>query len=175
MGGLIGMMLAAQPQSPIRRLVLNDIGPFLPHTATARIAEYISNIPPLPDYATAEAYVRKLYRLTGPCSDADYQAMAKHSIIPLPAGGYTLNYDPAIAPGFAAIKADLDLWPYYDNIPCPTLVLRGALSDVLTAETAEAMPQRGPKAQLVTIPEIGHYPALMDTAQIALVQEFLGR
>ena len=163
MGGLIGIILAAQPQSPIRRLVLNDVGPFIPASAMARIAHYIA----------ALAYIQTIYRNTGPCTPADYQAMTDHSIVALPHGGYRLRYDPAIAQNFAAIKGDVDLWGYYDAIPCPTLLLRGALSDVLTAETATLMTQRGPRAKLVTIPEIGHFPALMDAAQISLVQDFL--
>lgn len=173
MGGLIGIILAAQPQSPIRRLVLNDVGPFIPAAAMARIAHYITAVPPLPDAAAALAYIRTIYRNTGPCTEADYQAMARHSIVPLPGGGYRLRYDPAIAQNFAAIKGDVDLWAYYDAITCPTLLLRGALSDVLTAETAAQMTTRGPRARLVTIPAIGHFPALMDAAQIATLQEFL--
>lgn len=174
MGGLIGIILAAQPQSPIRRLVLNDVGPFIPAAAMARIAHYITAVPALPDFAAALNYIRTIYRHTGPCTAADYQAMTEHSIVALPGGGYRLRYDPAIAQNFAAIKGDVDLWSYYDAIACPTLLLRGALSDVLTAESAAEMTRRGPRARLVTIPDIGHFPALMDTAQIGMVQQFLG-
>lgn len=99
--------------------------------------------------------------------------MTRHSIRPLPTGGYAMKYDPAIARNFAAIKGDVDLWAYYDAIKCPTLLLRGALSDILTAETAEQMTKRGPRASLVTIAEIGHYPALMDAAQIETLRAFL--
>lgn len=173
MGGLIGIILAAQPQSPIRRLILNDVGPFIPAAAMARIAHYITAVPPLPDFASALHYIQTIYRNTGPCTAADYQAMTEHSIVALPSGGYRLRYDPAIAQNFAAIKGDVDLWGFYDAITCPTLLLRGALSDVLTATTATEMTQRGPRAQLVTIPDIGHFPALMDTGQIDLVQKFL--
>lgn len=173
MGGLIGILLAAQPNSPIRRLVLNDVGPFIPAAAMARIASYISAVPTLPDYQAAENYIRTIYRHTGPCTDADYQAMTAHSIEQLPQGGYRLRYDPAIAQNFAEIKGDVDLWTFYDRIKCPTLLLRGALSDVLMADTAQMMTERGPRARLVTVSEIGHYPALMDTTQISLLQEFL--
>ncbi len=173
MGGLIGMLLAAQPRTPIRRLVLNDVGPFLPATAIARIAAYISNPPHLPDLAAAEAYVRKIYQNVGPCTDADRAAFTRHSIRPHPDGGFRLRYDPGIAQNFAAATADVNLWPVYDQIKCPTLVLRGALSDVLDAATATAMTERGPRAELITVPDIGHYPALMDAAQIATVRKFL--
>ncbi len=173
MGGLIGILLAAQPRTPISRLVLNDVGPFIGSAAMARIASYISQPPVLSDMAAALAYIRTIYQNTGPCTDADYQTMTETSIRPLPDGGYALQYDPAIAVNFAALSGDLDLWPYYDRISCPTLVLRGAQSDVLTDETAAAMTRRGPQAQLVVIPGIGHYPALRDAKQIDIVTKFL--
>lgn len=173
MGGLIGILLAAQPRTPIRRLVLNDVGPFIGAAAMQRIATYISQPPVLPDMAAASAYIRTIYQNTGPCTDADYQAMTETSIRPLPSGGYALRYDPAIAVNFAALSGDLDLWPYYDRITCPTLVLRGALSDVLTDETAALMTRRGPQAQLAVIPAIGHYPALRDAKQVKTITEFL--
>lgn len=174
MGGLIGMVLAAQPGTPIRRLILNDVGPFIPAAALARIAAYIGNPPRLPDLATAEAYIRKIYQNTGPCTDADFAALARHSVRPHPDGGFRMNYDPTIAQNFATLKADVDLWPVYDQIKCPTLVLRGANSDVLDAATATVMTTRGAHAELITIPGIGHCPALMDANQIGLVRNFLG-
>lgn len=174
MGGLLGMVLASQPGTPIRRLVLNDVGPFVPATALARIAAYIGNPPRLPDLATAEAYIRKIYQNTGPCTDSDFAALARHGIRPHPDGGFRMNYDPAIAQNFATLKTDVDLWPVYDQIKCPTLVLHGANSDVLDAATATAMTARGPRAKLVTIPGIGHCPALMDADQIGQVRSFLG-
>lgn len=173
MGGLIGIMLAAQPRTPIRRLVLNDIGPLLPAAAIARIAAYVGNPPRLPDIAAAEAYIRKTYQNTGPCNADDISAMTRHSIRPHPEGGFRMRYDPGIAHNFAAAKTAIDLWPIYDQITCPTLVLRGALSDVLDAATATAMTKRGPRATLITIPDIGHFPALMDAAQIDTVRKFL--
>ncbi|MGB4102305.1 MAG: alpha/beta hydrolase [Alphaproteobacteria bacterium] len=173
MGGLIGMLLAAQPRTPIRRLVLNDVGPFLSAAAIARIAAYVSTPPQFPDLAAAEAYLGKIYHHVGPCTAADRAAFARHSLRPLPGGGFRLRYDPGIAQNFAAAKTGIDLWPVYDRITCPTLVLRGALSDVLDATTAAAMTQRGPRAALVTIPDIGHFPALMDTHQTDIVCNFL--
>lgn len=173
MGGLIGILLAAQPRNPISRLVLNDVGPFISAAAMQRIATYISQSPLLPDMAAASAYIRTIYQNTGPCTEADYQAMTETSVRPLSTGGYALRFDPAIAVNFAALTGDVDLWPYYDRIACPTLVLRGALSDVLTDDTAAAMTRRGPKAQLAVIPSIGHYPALRDAKQIRIVTDFL--
>jgi pimeloyl-ACP methyl ester carboxylesterase len=173
MGGLIGILLAAQPNSPIKRLILNDVGPFIPASSMERISTYINALPVMPDYASAAAYLRRIYHNTGPCTEADHQAMALHSIRPLPQGGFGLRYDPAIAHNFAAIKGDVDLWAVYDAIKCPTLLLRGAISDVLPEATARSMTERGPRAQCLTIPAIGHYPALMDSVQIEAIKKFL--
>jgi pimeloyl-ACP methyl ester carboxylesterase len=173
MGGLIGILLASMPQTPIRRIVLNDVGPLISEAAIGRIAEYVCNVPELSDRAAASAYLRAIYEKIGPCTDEDYTRMVEHSLRSLPSGGFGLNYDPAIATAFANIKGDVDLWANYDKITCPVLVLRGALSDVLTTDTANEMTQRGPRAQLITVPDIGHYPGLMDFAQIAAVKKFL--
>ena len=115
MGGLIGMLLAAQPRTPIRRLVLNDVGPFLPAAAIERIATYVGNTPPLPDMQAVEAHFRRIYQNTGPCTDADFRLVMQHSIRPAPGGGYALKYDPAIVQNFAAVKGDVDLWAVYDQ------------------------------------------------------------
>jgi pimeloyl-ACP methyl ester carboxylesterase len=173
MGGLLGICLAALPQTPIKKLILNDVGPFMDMAAIGRIAHYIAQVPQLPDYAAALDYIRMLYRQTGPCSEADYAAMTAASVCQQPDGSYRLRHDPAIAVNFATIQTPIELWPLYDQITCPTLVLRGERSDVLTAATATAMTERGPRATLCTIPNIGHYPALMDAAQIKIVQDFL--
>lgn len=171
MGGLIGMLLAAQSKTPIRRLILNDVGPFLSTAAMARIAAYIASPPLFPDMAAAEAYIRKVYQHVGP--DTDFAAMTRSSVSQTPDGFWRLRYDPGIVANFTAAVGDIDLWPFYERIGCPTLVLRGAESDVLDAQTAMAMTQRGPRAGLMTIPDVGHYPALADAEQISRVRGFL--
>ena len=90
-------------------------------------------------------------------------------------GSYRLHYDPAIAVPLRAAppEKDVELWPYYDAIRCPTLVLRGALSDLLRRDTLEEMARRGPCAQTVELPNVGHAPTLMHDDQIAIVRDFL--
>jgi pimeloyl-ACP methyl ester carboxylesterase len=90
-------------------------------------------------------------------------------------GGYRMHYDPRIAEPFRQQITDKDLeyWPQWDAVRCPTLLIRGAQSDLLSRETAAQMTQRGPKAKLVELPGIGHAPTLLHADQIAIVREFL--
>ncbi|HXH02612.1 MAG TPA: alpha/beta hydrolase [Candidatus Competibacteraceae bacterium] len=174
MGGLIGMALAAQPGSPIRRLVVNDVGPFIPQAALERIATYVGQTPVFDDLAALERYIREISASFGPLDDAQWRHLAVHAARQLPDGRYTFAYDPAIADNFrTAADKDIDLWPLWEAIRCPVLLLRGATSDVLTRDTAAAMTQRGPKASLVEFPITGHAPMLMDPAQIAVVRDWL--
>lgn len=176
MGGLIGMMLAAQKGTPIRRLVINDVGPFIPKAALERIATYLGADPRFGDFGEAERFIRSVHAPFGDLSDAQWCALTESSVRQIKDGGYRLRYDPAIAEAFKARPIeDVDLWAVWDSIACPTLVLRGAESDLLLPETAREMATRGPCAEVVEIAGCGHAPALMDAAQIALVQDWLNR
>lgn len=176
MGGLIGMQLAAFADSPIDRLVLNDVGPFLPKAALERIGSYVGENPRFPDRRAAEAWLRQTYAPFGRLTDAHWAHLAEHSFVPAPEGGLALHYDPGIAVSFqeAPIR-DVDLWPVWDQIRRPTLVLRGAESDLLTEATANEMTQRGPKPLVLTFPDCGHAPALMDEDQIRAVKGWLSK
>ncbi len=111
----------------------------------------------------------------GPHTDEEWRFLTEQAIRQAPDGTYRVNYDPAIAVAFAALDTgtDIESWPIWDAIACPTLVLRGAQSDLLTSEVAVAMTERGPRAQLVEFPGIGHAPTLLHEDQIAVVREFL--
>lgn len=173
MGGLIGMLLAAQPRSPIRRLVVNDIGPFVPKAALERIGDYIGHDPAFADVAALEAYLRQLYTVWGPMTDADWTAMARHTARPHPKGGVGLAYDPGIARAFKTQPlADVDLWPVWNAITCPVLAFRGAISDLMLADTAARMTREGPKAVVVEVPGVGHCPSLMDADSIGRIRDF---
>ena len=175
MGGLIGMMLAAQPDTPIRRLLLNDVGPFIPRAALERLAQYVGKAPSFATLDELERYLRMVMAPFGALSDAQWHHFATHSSRRSDDGSFTLSYDPAIANAFVAPLQDVALWPVWDAIRCPTLVVRGQESDLLLRETAEQMTRRGPKARLVEFDAIGHAPALMADDQIAVVKEFLER
>ncbi len=174
MGGLIGMLLAAQPGSPIRRLVINDIGPFVPKAGLERIGDYVGKDPVFEDIRGVDAYLRYVLMGFGSLSDEMWRHMAEHSARRLPDGRFGLAYDPGIGKAFTTQPlADVDLWAIWDQIRCPVLVLRGADTDLLLKDTAEEMRQRGPKAHIVEVPHCGHAPSLMTPEQIAVVRNFL--
>ncbi len=177
MGGIIGMMLAAQPGLPVRRLVVNDVGPFIPKMALERIAAYVGQDRTFVDLEAVEAHLRDVHAPFGPLTDEQWQYLAWHSARPRDGGGFGLAYDPAIGDAFKGDEPidDVDLWSVWDAIRCPVLVLRGAESDHLPAETAAEMRERGPRAEVVEIAGVGHAPALMADDQIALVRDWLAR
>ena len=174
MGGVIGMIVASKPGNPIRKLVLNDIGPFLAKAGLERIASYVGLDPTFPSLEAFEGAIRKLAAPFGPLTDDQWRKMAKDTSRQKSDGGWGVAYDPAIADAFTAgpIK-DVDMWPMWEAIWSPTLVLRGADSDLLTHEVANEMTRRGPKAKLIELAGIGHAPALLSEDQIGLVREFL--
>lgn len=174
MGGIIGMLVASQAGAPIRRLVLNDIGALVAKDGAARIGGYVGRDPSFADLAALEAALRQLAASFGPLSDAEWHHLATISARQKPDGSLGFAYDPHIGDVFRALPAaDVDLWPVYEAIRCPTLVLRGEHSDILRRADAEAMTRRGPKARLVEFPGIGHAPALMAEDQIRAIRDFL--
>ncbi|MGH8726614.1 MAG: alpha/beta fold hydrolase [Burkholderiales bacterium] len=174
MGGLIGMMLAAQPGSPIRRLVLNDVGPLIPAASLRRIGQYVGRDPRFASLKELEDAMRKYSASFGPLTDPQWNHLALHSAKQHRDGTWGFVYDPAIgAPFRQGIFTDIALWNVYDKVSCPTLVMRGAESDLLLAETAREMTSRGPKAKLVEFLGVGHAPMLMADDQIAAVRNFL--
>lgn len=174
MGGIIGMMLAALPGSPIRRLVLNDVGGIVPKAALGRIVAYLGKDPRFNTFKELELCVRTISAPFGPLTDAQWEHLTRHNGKQHADGKWGFNYDPDIAAPFRGIEiADVPLWPYYDPITCPTLLLRGADSDLLAKDIALAMTQRGPRARLVEFPGVGHAPMLMSGDQIDAVREFL--
>ncbi len=174
MGGLVGMMLAGQTGTPIRRLVVNDIGPLIAKEGLARIGSYVGRDPSFVDAAQLEAALRAIAGTFGSLSDAQWRHLATVSTRRKPDGSLGFAYDPRIGDAFREAPAeDINLWAQWDAVACPTLLLRGAQSDVLRAEDAQAMTQRGPKARLVEFAGIGHAPALMADDQIAAVRDFL--
>jgi pimeloyl-ACP methyl ester carboxylesterase len=178
MGGLIGLGLSALPGSPIRRLVLNDVGPAIQAEGLARIGEYLGDPIHWNTLEEAADYLWSISRTFGPHTREQWLELSRHMVKP-DGDGLKPHYDPAIAAPFRAITPEIAaageaaLWQAYDAIRIPTLLLRGADSDVLARETALAMTQRGPKAKLVEFAGIGHVPTLIADDQVAAVREFL--
>lgn len=174
MGGLIGMMLASRPGSPIRRLVLNDVAPFVSRAGLERIGAYVGVDPVFATLDEMEAAVRKNLATFGPLTPAQLRRLTENSARRRPDGAYGFAYDPRVGDAFkSAPVADVDLWPLWDTVSCPVLLLRGAESDLVTAETAQEATLRGPRARLVEFAGVGHAPALVSQDQIAPIREFL--
>ena len=175
LGGLLGLTLAAQPNSPIRKLVLNDFGAFVAKQALDRIAEYVGTDPAFPDLAALEAYLREVHAPFGPLDDAQWRHLAEHSARrDIQEDVWRLHYDPRLAKPFKeGFSEDMNLWPLWDSVSCPVLILRGAESDILSHETAQQMLMRGPMAELIEFPGVGHAPMLMGPDQIRVVREWL--
>jgi pimeloyl-ACP methyl ester carboxylesterase len=174
MGGIIGMLIASQPHSPISRLVLNDVGPVITAVSLRRIGEYVGRAPKFPTMQAAEAWIREVGAPFGALTDAQWQHLTRYSVRPVE-GGFAMVYDPGIGDVFRTTQlvADIDLWDVYRAIRCPTLAIRGAESDLMERGTLEQMAASGPHARIVEIPRIGHAPMLLDPGQIALVRDFL--
>ena len=178
MGGLIGMGLAGMEQAPIRRLILNDVGPRLDIGALQRIAAYVGQDPVFADIDQAIDYHRRIFSGFGLETDAHWRALALPGLR-VDADGVRLHYDPSIALPLAGMTdeiagaAEAITWRLYDAIACPTLIIRGERSDLLSAATAAEMGARGPRASCVTVAGVGHAPMFFTAAQIAIVRDFL--
>ncbi len=173
MGGLIGMMLAAGESPPIARLVLNDIGPFVSKQALAQIKSYLALELRFATLAEAEEHLRFIHAPFGPLSDEQWRYLTYYSVV-ADDDGWRLHYDPAIKVPYAELaEDDIALWELWDGIRCPTLVLHGWESVILTAKTCAQMRERGPKAEVVHFPGIGHAPALMSQDQIFAIRRWL--
>ncbi|MFL6713708.1 MAG: alpha/beta fold hydrolase, partial [Sulfurifustis sp.] len=182
MGGLIGMMLAAKVNAPIRRLVLNDVGPMIPWAALTRLRNiHLKQVTRFRSLEQVEAHLREVYATFGELDDDLWKYVVRHSARQLEDGNYILTYDPAIMYGMNHARrggvefghnffAGVDMWPIWDRVQCNTLVLRGGVSDVLLASTAREMERRGPKAEIVEFPGIGHAPWLMAPDQVSIVR-----
>lgn len=178
MGGLIGLGVSALPNSPVRRLVLNDVGPVIEAASLQRIGTYLG----LPaHWATVEEAADALWAISqgfGPHTREQWLALTRPQL-KADGAGFKPHYDPAIAVPFRAITPEMAqagqaaLWAAYDSLKQPVLLLRGAQSDLLSEATAQAMTQRGPRARLVQFDGVGHAPMLVQPEQRAAVREFL--
>jgi pimeloyl-ACP methyl ester carboxylesterase len=173
MGGLLGMLMAVQRDSPVTRLVINDIGPVIEPLALARVGGYVGLDPVFESFAALEAHIREVSAPFGALTDAQWAELARTTARQTADGRWRLKYDPDIAVPFRSAGAGGDLWPVWDAIRCPTLLLRGAESDLLSTETATAMRARGPTPRMIEFPGVGHAPMLLTPEQIAPVATFL--
>ena len=177
MGGIIGLTLAALPNSPIRQLVLNDIGASVPKASLKRISSYMGERR-FSGLSEVEQYMRINYPALRYLTNDQWRHLARHAVRELPTGQLVLHYDPAVAAATAraaAMDQDIDLWPFWHAIRCPRALIWGDQSDVLQAETVQQMRSHTPGLEVLTIPGIGHAPSLMESEQITWVQDWLRR
>ena len=177
MGGLIGMMMAAFAKSPVRKLVLNDVGPVISKPALDHIATYIDTVPAFASVEDAADAIAANNAGFGPLTREQWLFLAETSVCQQDDGTWTWRRDPAVGRAFKAqpVLADVTLWDEWDAISCPVLVLRGGESPLLTAETADEMTRRGPPTEVVTFEGIGHAPALLEEDQIGVIRDWLLR
>ena len=175
MGGFVGMALAAQPGTPVKKLVLNDAGPVIGKASLERIAAYVGQSRSFATLAEAEKYVRSISAPFGPHSDAQWRFLTETWVRRNEDGSWRPHYDTRIAEAYRATMPDKDLeiWHIYDAVRCPTLLVRGEHSDVVSRPTAAEMARRGPKARRAEVRGGGHAPTLLQPDQIALVRDFL--
>ena len=186
MGGLIGIVVCGQPglplAVPVRKLVLNDVGPALQWQAIERIGAYLGKSGHFNTVQEAADAMWTISQSFGPHTPEQWLALSQPMLRPVSSAADSplrLHYDPAIAEPFklatkeGAQQGEAMLWQLYDGIQAQTLVVRGADSDLLSLETAQAMTQRGPHAQLIQFEGVGHAPTLIAKDQITAVAGFL--
>lgn len=179
MGGLIGMCLASMPDNPVGKLILNDIGPAMDSKALRRIGQYLSQTVTFDTLDEATQFIKSISLPFGPHTDAQWHKLATDVLVQDKNGKWTRDYDPGLAVPYQLMSSQDDkhnealLWAVYDAIHCPTLLVRGKESDLLSESVARSMTQRGPRARLIELDGIGHAPTFVQDDQIGIVREFL--
>lgn len=175
MGGIIGMVLASVSQSPIRRLIINDIGPDISRDALTRIGDYIGRSGDFETKEDAEKYLRGIYAEFGPMSKDDWQQMVHYSTRRTKTGKIRLKMDPAVGDAFRDDISlfDVDMWDTWEKITCPVLILRGKNSSFLSEDTAQKMLTCGPDATLVEFDDVGHTPTLRNEEQVSIIRNWM--
>ncbi|HSI55764.1 MAG: alpha/beta fold hydrolase [Ramlibacter sp.] len=183
MGGLISIGLAGTPKlplpAPVRRLVVNDVGPVIQWEAVQRIGSYLGKAGRFDSVQQAADMMWSISTGFGAHTPQQWLALSQPMVKPLADGGFTLHYDPAIAVPFrsvteeAAKQAQQAVWEAWDHISAQTLITRGANSDVLSPATAKAMTERGPRARIVEFEGVGHAPTFIQDNQVEAVASFL--
>jgi pimeloyl-ACP methyl ester carboxylesterase len=179
LGGHVGMEMAALAGNPIRRLLLNDFGARVGGVALQRISSYMKVKRRFASIEEMEAHLRSIHEPFGHLTDAQWRHLAEHSAVKTEEGDYRQHYDPNIGRAFSwPIMVDIALWNIWDQVACPVMILRGEDSDLLHASTVREMQKRGIAGKnglvrAIEVREVGHAPALMNDAQISIVEEFL--
>ncbi len=179
MGGILGMRVAAERPALIHKLVLNDIGAVIPLAGLKRINDYVGFNTMFSDRAEAETYLKQIHASFGITQEEHWQHLTEYSFTQLSNGEFQLAYDPGILDPLRdpakklTLEADTQLWPWWDAVQCPVLVIRGENSDILLPETVDEMVVRRPNTAVLTIPQVGHAPSLMEPNHIQFIKDWL--
>lgn len=176
MGGIIGMVMAAMHHSPIKKLVLNDIGPFVDAKALQEIVTYGTegSKRSFETLGEVEVYLKKTYSSFAQLSPEQWNHLAECGVWQNSNKQYELAYDPKIIENVRlAIQNNIPQWALWSSIQCPILVLHAALSNVLSEDTVLKMQQLQPTLKTIKIPNIGHPVSLMKKEEIDWVEEWL--
>lgn len=176
MGGLLGMLLAASPNGAARieRLVLNDVGPELDPNGLTQLATYFGVPHRFCRYSELEAELRRHYSGFGIEGDDAWRRLALGSARRLPDGSWTYHYDPRIGEQFIH-DTPRDTWADWKAIRCPLMVVRGADSPLLRADSVARMAEVQPGLVALEVPGCGHAPMLDRRDQVAPIADFLAR
>lgn len=174
LGGRVAINFAGRHAGRVERMMIVDIGPEIAPAGRTRVGAIMAAAPErfdsLEDVVTHMRANAPLY------TDAMLRHRAQHAVRPLPEGGFTWKYDRALREAIrqGRMRLPADLWREWRAITCPTLLVRGALSDVLSEETAKRMVDELPAARLVVVPGAGHtVPGDQPAAFQSLLREFL--
>lgn len=178
MGGIMAMVMNVLRPGKFAGVILNDVGPVVSREALDRIRGYVGKTAPAADWAEAVADTRRNHQVAFPhYTDEDWDRFARRLYGENEQGIPELLYDPAIAQLLAASDGNAvppDLWQGFDLLRnVPTLLIRGALSDVLSVETLREMEQRNPDLQVVEVPDVGHAPILDEPSAYKAIRRFL--
>ena len=172
MGGILGMILAGMPGTPVRKLVMNDVGCHIPKSAIERIGQYLGQEGAYESIEALEGDIRAVSPF-GALTAEQWRHLALHSAKQDEDGRWRFRYDPGVAKNYAAAApADVDLRPYWNQVHGPVLVIRGEHSDLLLPETLEEMKRR-PRTESLVVRDTGHCPMLMDEQQVGTIRRFL--
>jgi len=176
LGGILGLMLTLTARQRIAGLVLNDVGPEIDPRGAARIRDYVGRSAPVSSWQEATAQLRSIYGPGWPDLSADrWEALARRTYRALPSGNPELDYDPKIGEALRQAPADAtDLWPLWKALgSVPTLAIRGALSDILSAQTLARMKQEKPDLSVLEVSNRGHVPLLDEPEVLCSIDRFL--
>lgn len=179
MGGLIGMVYAAMPNSPIRKMLINDVGPRIEPEAIARLGSYVGQAFSFSNRADALEKLNEICATFGDHTLEEWETYNGPMLVQRD-GKWVMHYDPDIAVPFASVNpmiakaGEMAMWHVFKQIHIPILIIRGGDSDLLSAATVAEMCKSNPYARSIEIPNVGHAPAFVKAEQIALAKEFFG-